>query len=48
MRRGGQIALDIAHGMGFLHSRGVIHLDMKSPNVLLTGNYTAKIADVGA
>eukprot|EP00884_Botryococcus_braunii_P003547 jgi/Botrbrau1/13193/Bobra.0351s0006.1 len=46
-QKGGQIAMDIAQGMAFLHSRGVIHLDLKSPNVLLKRDYTAKIADVG-
>ncbi|KAK9818084.1 hypothetical protein WJX72_006882 [[Myrmecia] bisecta] len=46
-QRGAKIALDIAKGMHFLHSHRVIHLDMKSPNILLARDGTAKIADVG-
>lgn len=48
-----QIALDIAHGMNFLHSvkPPVIHRDLKSPNVLLKTEgqprMIAKIADFG-
>jgi len=46
------IALDIAKGMEYLHSQvpPVIHMDLKSPNILLSPNnngYTAKIADFG-
>lgn len=33
--------------MHFLHSRRIIHMDLKSPNILLSSNGTAKIADVG-
>lgn len=32
-RRGKSVALDIARGLAFLHSRGVLHMDMKSANV---------------
>lgn len=31
-----QIALDIAKGLVFLHSRRIVHLDLKSPNILLS------------
>ncbi|KAK9804917.1 hypothetical protein WJX72_011872 [[Myrmecia] bisecta] len=44
---GRRIALDIARGLHFLHSRRIVHFDLKSPNVLLARNNTAKIADVG-
>ena len=45
--RGAGIALDIAKGLHFLHSHNVMHLDLKSPNILLSIDGTAKIADVG-
>eukprot|EP00891_Asterochloris_glomerata_P008483 jgi/Astpho2/8483/Aster-05527 len=44
---GRRIAIDIAKGLHFLHSRKIVHFDMKSANVLLARGYTAKIADVG-
>lgn len=44
---GKRIALDIARGLHFLHTRRIVHLDLKSSNVLLGRNYAAKIADVG-
>ncbi|KAL4437438.1 hypothetical protein ABPG75_004577 [Micractinium tetrahymenae] len=46
-RRGKKIALDVARGLVFLHSRRIAHFDVKSPNVLLARDGTAKIADVG-
>ncbi len=46
--RGYKIALDIARGIHYLHSRKIIHFDLKSNNILLTEDgKTAKIADVG-
>lgn len=45
--RGRKIALDVAMGLAFLHSHNVVHLDIKSGNVLLARNMTAKISDVG-
>jgi hypothetical protein len=30
---GKSIALDVARGLNFLHSRRIVHLDLKSPNV---------------
>jgi serine/threonine protein kinase len=34
-RCGRQIAMDVASGLSYLHSRRVIHLDLKSSNILL-------------
>lgn len=44
---GRRIALDIARGLHFLHARSVVHFDLKSANILLARDFTAKIADVG-
>eukprot|EP00026_Physarum_polycephalum_P000783 Phypoly_transcript_00784.p1 GENE.Phypoly_transcript_00784~~Phypoly_transcript_00784.p1 ORF type:complete len:1126 (+),score=166.43 Phypoly_transcript_00784:12-3389(+) len=50
---GVKIALDIARGCQFLHSRTppCIHADLKSPNILLcrseTGEISAKLGDLG-
>ena len=38
---------DVAAGLFSLHSRGLIHLDLKSPNLLITGDRRVKIADFG-
>lgn len=40
-------AADIARGLRFLHSHGVVHLDIKPANVLLSGEDVCKIADFG-
>ncbi|KAL4420111.1 hypothetical protein ABPG77_000282, partial [Micractinium sp. CCAP 211/92] len=45
--RGRHVAVDIAKGLNFLHSKGCVHMDIKSSNVLLTGSGTAKLADIG-
>lgn len=41
------IALDIARGMEYLHSQGVIHRDLKSENLLFTGDMCLKVVDFG-
>lgn len=42
-----QLALDIAKGLSYLHSRGVIHRDLKSLNILLDEHGQAKLGDFG-
>ncbi len=46
-----QLALDVSEGMEFLHSRKIIHRDLKSDNVLIQededGALVAKVADLG-
>lgn len=43
------ILRDVARGLLYLHSqlKPVVHRDVKSPNVLLTRTYTAKLCDFG-
>ncbi|XP_027348485.1 probable serine/threonine-protein kinase PIX13 [Abrus precatorius] len=44
-----KIAIDAARGLAFLHSseKQVIYRDFKASNILLDGNYKAKISDFG-
>lgn len=44
-----EMAMDIARGVCFLHSSHppILHRDLKSPNLLLTGDYRVKLADFG-
>jgi len=42
-----QMAQDITRGLLLMHSQGVLHRDMKSLNILLDQNMTAKISDFG-
>ena len=46
-RNGKNIALDIARGLTAMHAVNVIHRDLKSKNVLLSKDFSAKIGDVG-
>jgi serine/threonine protein kinase len=45
--RGRAAILDIARGLVHLHSRGLVHLDVKPQNVLLAADGTAKLGDMG-
>lgn len=40
-------SLQIANGLAFLHGQGILHRDLKSPNVLLTADDSIKLADFG-
>ncbi|KAK9793450.1 hypothetical protein WJX73_008050 [Symbiochloris irregularis] len=42
-----QIGIDVARGLEYLHVNGVLHLDLKSLNVLMHPNGQAKLADLG-
>ncbi|KAK1312013.1 hypothetical protein QJS10_CPA07g00189 [Acorus calamus] len=46
-----KIALGVANGLAFMHSEAdrnpIVHMDIKSANVLLDSNYNAKLADFG-
>jgi len=43
-----KIALDICYALCFLHSKHVLHRDLKSKNVLIEeGSYKAKVCDFG-
>ncbi|AQK79998.1 receptor-like protein kinase 1 [Zea mays] len=45
-----QLALEVARGLLYLHeecSTQIIHCDIKPQNILLDGNFTAKISDFG-
>ncbi|KAI3466679.1 hypothetical protein Pfo_023342 [Paulownia fortunei] len=41
------MALDIARGMEYIHSQGVIHRDLKPENILITEDFHLKVADFG-
>jgi serine/threonine protein kinase len=47
VRRGRSICIDVLRGLHFLHSKRIVHMDLKSPNILLTRHGDAKLADVG-
>ncbi|KAG6809940.1 hypothetical protein H0H92_014006 [Tricholoma furcatifolium] len=41
------LALDVAEGLLYLHENGIIHGDLKGPNILIDNNGRAKLADFG-
>lgn len=45
--RAAEIAAEVAAGLGFAHSRGVVHRDVKPGNVLLTKSGQSKVTDFG-
>ncbi|KAL6343363.1 hypothetical protein AAG906_024728 [Vitis piasezkii] len=42
-----QLALDLSRGLSYLHSKKIVHRDVKSENMLLDAQRTLKIADFG-
>ncbi|KAF8696405.1 hypothetical protein HU200_037319 [Digitaria exilis] len=42
-----KISLDIAHGMAYIHSKGVVHRDVKPENIIFDEEFCAKIVDFG-
>jgi serine/threonine protein kinase len=42
-----KIMIQLFHGVAYMHSKGIIHRDLKTSNILLTANGTVKIADFG-
>src|SRR5207245_11021584 len=42
-----RIAIEVANGLAFAHSKGIIHADLKPANILFDANDAAKNCDFG-
>ena len=42
-----RISVQISTGMAYLHEQNVVHRDLKSLNILITDDYSAKLCDFG-
>ena len=42
-----RIAIECARGLSLLHSLGILHRDIKSPNILITHDFHGKLGDFG-
>jgi hypothetical protein len=40
-------AISIAKGLFYLHSKGIVHCDLKSANILISAHHEAKLTDFG-
>jgi serine/threonine-protein kinase len=46
-KRAAALAAEVAAGLGFAHSKGVVHRDVKPGNILIAKNGEVKVADFG-
>lgn len=46
-RRAAEVAFEVAGALGFAHSRGVVHRDVKPGNVLISSSGVSKVTDFG-
>ncbi|KAJ7921478.1 kinase-like domain-containing protein, partial [Mycena leptocephala] len=42
-----KLLAEIAQGLGYLHSRNIVHGDLRGANILIDENWSARVADFG-